>query len=348
MPRQEAATRGRNNPRRAVALGVWSALTLGAIVLLSWRGGADAATGEASGSLSPGWLCLGTTVAAALSLFAQLAFQSSRAASQEPSEGLGPFVITLLVPFVPAAVLSAGSSAVVTTYLGVLFAVTAAVAWIAGDEAGFFAAVARRTPVTRAGQNLSANSSSPHTVATANDTQAAVPRPEQPAFAATVDDAMHDDEPCDDELRDDALRDEVDGELPEEEIEEEAAGELPLNAGWHVPHEAHAGPPAPIVSQCLTRTRSQDQGERIEGTVRVEFAAGQKVAVVHVPFVPPLPRVPRIECHLMDGAELRVKVAAAHTYGMRIEARRTGSADAALSAEVSFAAHDEALRADAA
>lgn len=85
------------------------------------------------------------------------------------------------------------------------------------------------------------------------------------------------------------------------------------------------------------RRRSENGAEVVEGTFRVEFAPGQKQAALHVPLIPPLAAPPSVECCATDGA-LRVKVAAAYCYGVRIEARRGEPADGQLTALVSLVA----------
>lgn len=89
----------------------------------------------------------------------------------------------------------------------------------------------------------------------------------------------------------------------------------------------------------LTFDRMQDEfgGELVEGTIRVRFEPGQKRAHLHVPFQPPLPGVPDVECEAVGAEALRVKVPVRQTYGIRIDARRSDAA-AALETEVGFSA----------
>lgn len=72
-------------------------------------------------------------------------------------------------------------------------------------------------------------------------------------------------------------------------------------------------------------TRSLEGGvDVLEGAIRVDFAAGQKLAVVHIPFWPAFSCPPRIDCETMD---CRAKVAAVHVYGTRIEVKRPHGAE---------------------
>jgi hypothetical protein len=73
-------------------------------------------------------------------------------------------------------------------------------------------------------------------------------------------------------------------------------------------------------------TRRDDEGVDVfEGTIRVDFAAGQKLAVVHLPFWPAFSCPPRVVC---EGADCRVKVAAVQVYGTRIEVKRITDTEA--------------------
>ncbi len=48
----------------------------------------------------------------------------------------------------------------------------------------------------------------------------------------------------------------------------------------------------------LRRFQTHDGRESLEATVAVQFAAGQKIAAVHVPFCPLFPAVPKVETYL--------------------------------------------------
>lgn len=89
----------------------------------------------------------------------------------------------------------------------------------------------------------------------------------------------------------------------------------------------------------LTFERIEDEfgGVMVEGTVQIHFEIGQKRANVHVPFSPPLPGVPEVECESVGDDVLRLKVPVRQTYGIRIEARRS-EASQPLQTEIGFAA----------
>ena len=87
----------------------------------------------------------------------------------------------------------------------------------------------------------------------------------------------------------------------------------------------------------LERIRDEHGGEMIEGTIPVFFEIGQKRAHLHVPFSPPLPGLPEVECEPVGEDSIRLKVAVRQPYGIRIEARRSEAAES-LKTEISFAA----------
>ena len=71
-------------------------------------------------------------------------------------------------------------------------------------------------------------------------------------------------------------------------------------------------------------TRMELDGEvSIEAVVLARFEAGSKLAVVHLPFLPPLPEVPQIECEPLDsGCEVTVVTDAAYRHGARLSITR--------------------------
>ncbi|MBI5759444.1 MAG: hypothetical protein HZA46_13070 [Planctomycetales bacterium] len=96
------------------------------------------------------------------------------------------------------------------------------------------------------------------------------------------------------------------------------------------------------VTQWLQRSRPAPSEERIDGMTRVEFAPGEKQIAVHVAFCPPLPAVPVVTCELLDDADVRLRVTTVQTYGVRIEAKRSGDIGEALAVAVRFSAWVEA------
>ncbi|MEY4187505.1 MAG: hypothetical protein RIT02_2539 [Planctomycetota bacterium] len=92
-------------------------------------------------------------------------------------------------------------------------------------------------------------------------------------------------------------------------------------------------------SDSVQMQRVQDEygGENVEGTATVRFQIGQKRVHLHIPFSPPLPGIPDVECEPTGTDAVRVKVAMRQAYGVRLEVRRA-EASQPLQTEISFAA----------
>jgi hypothetical protein len=87
----------------------------------------------------------------------------------------------------------------------------------------------------------------------------------------------------------------------------------------------------------MQRVQDERGGENVEGTAVVRFQAGQKRVHVHIPFSPPLPGIPDVECEPTGSDTVRVRVAMRQAYGVRLEVRRA-EASQPLQTEISFAA----------
>jgi hypothetical protein len=79
------------------------------------------------------------------------------------------------------------------------------------------------------------------------------------------------------------------------------------------------GVPGGEVLQQLTRSRTADGGELLSGWLRVDLAAGQRTANLHVAFCPPFARAPRVSVQQVGGPEARVKTAQTLPYGVRFD-----------------------------
>jgi hypothetical protein len=86
-------------------------------------------------------------------------------------------------------------------------------------------------------------------------------------------------------------------------------------------------PPDRDVVQQLTRARAPDGSETLSGWLRVQLAAGQRNASVHVAFCPPFARTPKATLELLDGPEARVKTVQLLPYGARFDLKRTTPAE---------------------
>ena len=75
------------------------------------------------------------------------------------------------------------------------------------------------------------------------------------------------------------------------------------------------------VLQQLFRVRDEQGVEAVYGSVAADFAPGQRHAVLHVGFCPPLQRTPTIEAEPCAGPDARVKVLQSFAHGVRLEVR---------------------------
>lgn len=92
------------------------------------------------------------------------------------------------------------------------------------------------------------------------------------------------------------------------------------------------------VLQQLTRIRDEAGVETIFGTLRAEFAAGQRHATLHVGFCPPLAGRPAIEADPSDGPDATVKVLQTLAHGTRLEVRLATPATEHCSVLIEFTA----------
>ncbi len=73
------------------------------------------------------------------------------------------------------------------------------------------------------------------------------------------------------------------------------------------------------VTQQLTRLVESDGTERVVGWMRVSFAAGQRLASVHLAFCPPFARAPEASLERLEGPQVRIKRIQAFPYGARFD-----------------------------
>ncbi|UUO07486.1 hypothetical protein M4951_04060 [Blastopirellula sp. J2-11] len=84
------------------------------------------------------------------------------------------------------------------------------------------------------------------------------------------------------------------------------------------------------VSQQLTRAREATT-EVVYGYLRADFAAGERHQTLHVAFCPPLAHIPEVEICQVDGPEVSVKTTLIEAHGARVELRRSGGLEEAVS-----------------
>jgi hypothetical protein len=75
------------------------------------------------------------------------------------------------------------------------------------------------------------------------------------------------------------------------------------------------------VVQQLYRVRNEDGSELIYGTLRADFQTGQRTAVLHVGFCPPLPYLPEIEAEAQSGSEAKLRIVQSLAHGTRLNVR---------------------------
>ncbi|MDZ4685707.1 MAG: hypothetical protein SH850_11630 [Planctomycetaceae bacterium] len=87
--------------------------------------------------------------------------------------------------------------------------------------------------------------------------------------------------------------------------------------------------------QTMSRRCSED-GEVIEGIVRVTLSAGERDATVHLSFCPPLATTPTVELEDVDGLGWELKVAAAYPFGLRLQIRRGRQCDEEVAGRIAY------------
>lgn len=100
---------------------------------------------------------------------------------------------------------------------------------------------------------------------------------------------------------------------------------LPMPAVLPGAAEAAGEPAAPLddpaVSQAVTRRTTSDS-DSLEALLRVRFDPGQREVALHIPIWPAMAANPEVECEPLDSSNVELRVSSAHTYGVRLEARR--------------------------
>ncbi len=76
----------------------------------------------------------------------------------------------------------------------------------------------------------------------------------------------------------------------------------------------------------------------LHGRTIAEFAAGESLATVHIPFCPPLRTIPQFSCEVIGEPSIRARAPAVYRYGARLELKRSGKDATRARAEVRFQA----------
>lgn len=89
------------------------------------------------------------------------------------------------------------------------------------------------------------------------------------------------------------------------------------------------------VLQSWRRLKLQNGTERLEGSLVLQFAAGEKIQHSHLPIAPALKSLPQAWCECSDSS-IRVEFNVLQTYGVRLTARRGSGPLIEESVEVNF------------
>ena len=84
----------------------------------------------------------------------------------------------------------------------------------------------------------------------------------------------------------------------------------------------------------LQRRYAETGADLLEGQLVASFESGSRQAVLHVPFSPPFAAAPHVDCEVADGSDVRIKVGAVFTYGVRLELKRNSAELPALDVAV--------------
>jgi hypothetical protein len=97
-----------------------------------------------------------------------------------------------------------------------------------------------------------------------------------------------------------------------------------------------------LIVQQLFRIREENGQESIYGTVRADFAQGQRHATLHVGFCPPLGDAPQVEVEPCNFPEANVRVVQSLAHGVRLDIRLREPAEEACHVSIDLAARAEA------
>ncbi|GHT38485.1 hypothetical protein FACS189427_12610 [Planctomycetales bacterium] len=76
------------------------------------------------------------------------------------------------------------------------------------------------------------------------------------------------------------------------------------------------------ITHQLTRRKTQDGNELVEGMILAEFTDNQLTATVHIPFCPPFEQTPAVEAYLLEDTDATVSVSSSEVFGVRFEVKR--------------------------
>lgn len=112
---------------------------------------------------------------------------------------------------------------------------------------------------------------------------------------------------------------------------------LGMDGGEHQPLDAD-------VLQQLTRRQTTEGNDRLQGLLRVKFAAGQRTASVHVAFCPPFARLPELKCEPIAGPDARIKLIQQLVHGARWDVKLSREAQQPVDVLLEFSAEERRER----
>lgn len=113
--------------------------------------------------------------------------------------------------------------------------------------------------------------------------------------------------------------------------------------GESVPHPSENLETTQWMSRSLNET-----GDCAEGGCQAVFEAGQKLALIHIPFAPAFAVAPEFECEPLDESDVQIKTAARRSYGVRIEVTRKVDLDSEQTIPLGWFAFGETVEQPAA
>lgn len=108
----------------------------------------------------------------------------------------------------------------------------------------------------------------------------------------------------------------------------------PLTSSGTLPREMEIGA---NVTQQFTRVQ-QDGGEIVRGIAKIEFAAEEQTAALHLVFSPPLAHDPEVTIQDIAAEGVTVKATDCRSYGVRLEAKRGREASQPLTVRIRYLA----------
>ncbi len=97
------------------------------------------------------------------------------------------------------------------------------------------------------------------------------------------------------------------------------------------------------LTQRLSRSKAADGGDRLQGSLRADFAPGSRAASIHVAFCPPFAKLPRFELRQSAGPPLRIQLGQLLPHGARVDLKLNDPARETVAVWLEFSAVDQSL-----